>query len=71
MNVTLVPTQGCYQRELSAELVRETPVLIYVRVKGERYARPYYKATGLPFRKAERKFPCYRATFPGTGGVSS
>ena len=56
----LVPTEGCYQKEKDAILLKQTRTEITARaVEGGRIIR-FKKVDGMPVLKYDRGFPCYK-----------
>lgn len=58
--VRLVPTEGAYQKEKQGVVTSLTKTQVGVTADGERYEVRYRVSDGLPVRKIDREFPCYR-----------
>lgn len=59
-NVRLVPTQGAYQKEKQGTVTSLTKTQVGVTEDGELGEVRYRIADGLPVRKIDQQFPCYK-----------
>jgi hypothetical protein len=60
MTAYFEPTQGCYQKNKEAVIVRETKTQYIVKIKGERLERRIRKSDMLHVHPFYRQFPNYR-----------
>ena len=60
MTIEIKPTQGAYQKPITAELVRETKTLIIVKPEGYMYEWRFNKSDGLRVGADKNKFPRYQ-----------
>lgn len=58
--VRLVPTQGDNLEELQGRVTAVSKTLVSVQVVGQPTVVRYRTSDGLPVRRLDRKFPCYK-----------
>lgn len=59
--IVLRPTQGCYQKEKVARVVKETATRFVAKVEGESTEIAFRKDNGEPVFAIDKEFPCYVA----------
>lgn len=59
--VRLVPTQGGHQKERHGEVVRLTSTQVMVRPGDASREIAFRLSDGMPVRKLDQQFPCYKA----------
>jgi RNase P/RNase MRP subunit p29 len=59
--VSLIPTQGAYQKPFNGRVVHETATQFAVESESFIGRRKFRKSDGMPVAKADQAFPRYRA----------
>ena len=59
-SVRLKPTQGALQKDKVGKVTSITPTQVGVTAEGELGEVRYRTSDGMPVRKADQGFPCYK-----------
>lgn len=59
-SVRLKPTQGALQKDTFGKVTSSIPIQVGITAAGELGEVRYRTSDGMPVRKADQEFPCYK-----------
>ncbi len=59
-DVRVEPTQGCHQKPCIGRVVKVSPTQVVVVDNVRFWGVAYRKSDGMPVKKSDRTFPCFR-----------